>query len=208
VGEGSPFIASPSSVLVLVPGLDTKPTHSRACSMAPRKTPQDGPSPPSRTLIIDNGGHTMKAGFASGTVAEEVLPRPSIIPNGLARDREKKVYVGSQLSQCPDLNEIAFRRPIEKGYLVNWEAQKEVWDHEFFDPKAPLKCTPSETSLILTEAPNALPQLQSNCDQVVFEEFGFARYYRCPGTWSRCGCAWPFSMANAYISPWLTYVHI
>jgi actin-related protein 6 len=169
--------------------------------MAPRKTNQDGPSPPNRTLIIDNGGHTIKAGFSSSDIPTSSsgdpndaqiptpnLPIPSIIPNCLARDRDRKVYIGSQLSKCTDYNEIVFRRPVEKGYIVNWEAQKEIWDHEFFDQKAPLKCDPSETGLILTEAANALPQLQTNCDQVVFEEFGFASYYRCPGTLCLCAC--------------------
>ncbi|EHK96182.1 putative Actin-like protein arp-6 [Glarea lozoyensis 74030] len=161
--------------------------------MAPRKSTQDLSSPPRRTLVIDNGGHTIKAGFSSPAFADPppapsddsqtpqtALPLPSIIPNCLARDRDKKVYIGSQLSRCDDFNEMIFRRPVERGYLVNWEAEKEIWEHEFFDQKAALKCDPSETGLILTEAPNALPQLQTNCDQVVFEEFGFASYYRCP----------------------------
>ncbi|TVY89367.1 Actin-related protein [Lachnellula willkommii] len=143
---------------------------------AHRQTKSSGPAPPDRTLIIDNGAYTLKAGFSSPATE---TPTPSIIPNCMARDREKKVYVGSQLSKCRDFGEIVFRRPVDKGYLVNWEAQKEIWEHEFFEDKAPLHCDPRETGLILTEAPNALPQLQTNCDQVVFEEFGFASYYRC-----------------------------
>lgn len=99
----------------------------------------------------------------------------------MARDREHKVYIGSQLEKCKDFGDIAFRRPVEKGFIVNWEAQKEIWEHEFFDEKAPLHCDPRETGLILTEAPNALPVLQSNCDQVIFEEFQFASYYRTIG---------------------------
>jgi hypothetical protein len=31
---------------------------------------------------------------------------------------------------------------------------------------------------VLTEQPNALPALQTHCDQMVFEEFGFASYFR------------------------------
>ena len=99
----------------------------------------------------------------------------------MARDRDRKVYVGSQLETCKDFGEIVFRRPVEKGYLVSWEAEKEIWEHEFFEEKAQLHCDPKETGLILTEAPNTLPALQTNSDQVVFEEFGFASYYRCPG---------------------------
>jgi actin-related protein 6 len=121
----------------------------------------------------------MKAEFSSPS--SDPPPLPSIIPNCMARDREKKVYIGSQLEKCKDFGEIVFRRPVEKGYLVNWEAEKEIWEHEFFEDKAPLYCDPKETGLVLTEAPNALPVLQTNCDQVVFEEFGFARYYRCSG---------------------------
>lgn len=99
----------------------------------------------------------------------------------MARDRERHVYVGSQLEKCRDFGDIVFRRPVEKGYLVNWEAEKEIWDHEFFEDKARLHCDPKETGLLLTEAPNSLPQLQTNCDQIVFEEFGFHSYLRCPG---------------------------
>ncbi|KFY16111.1 hypothetical protein V492_01559 [Pseudogymnoascus sp. VKM F-4246] len=150
--------------------------------MAPthRRTKSSGPPPPSKTLVLDNGAFTIKAGFSSPSI-EVTQDSCHIIPNCMARDRERKVYIGSELEKCKDFGDIAFRRPVEKGYIVNWEAQKEIWDHEFFDKKAKLHCDPSETGLILTEAPNSLPVLQTNCDQVVFEEFGFASYYRALG---------------------------
>jgi actin-related protein 6 len=105
-----------------------------------------------------------------------------IIPNCLAKDQSRKIYIGSELSTCSDQSELAFRRPVDKGFVVNWESQKEIWEHEFFsDKKSALYCDPAETGLLLTEAPNALPVLQGNCDQIVFEEFGFKRYYRTVG---------------------------
>lgn len=152
--------------------------------MAPSKSSKSSTDRPSRTLVIDNGAYTIKAGFSSPPTEETPAPIPTLIPNCLARDHNKKVYTGSELSKCKDFSEIVFRRPVEKGYLVNWEAEKEIWEHEFFNPKAGLHCDPKDTGLILTEAPNALPQLQTNCDQVVFEEFGFKRYLRCPGMFS------------------------
>lgn len=165
------------------------------------RTKSAGPPAPARTLIIDAGAHTLKAGFCSPTTP----PAPEdcrIIPNCMARDRSKRIYIGSQLSDCKDYGEMAFRRPVEKGYLVNWEAEKEIWEHEFFDQKAKLFCEPGETGLVLAEAPNALPALQTNCDQVVFEEFGFARYYRCAGTsrnptWRR---ARPLTQSQGHLS--------
>lgn len=38
---------------------------------------------------------------------------------------------------------------------------------------------------MLTEAPNAPAALQSNCDQIIFEEFEFASYNRCLGLYAR-----------------------
>ncbi len=149
--------------------------------MAPsnRNNRSSGSPPPAKTLVIDNGAYTLKVGFSSPSA----LPpsAPSIIPNCLARDNSKKVYIGSDLLKCKDFSEIVFRRPVEKGYIVNWEAEKEIWEHEFFDKKKELYCDPAETGLILTEGMNALPVLQGNCDQIVFEEFGFSRYLRVPG---------------------------
>ncbi|POS73833.1 actin [Diaporthe helianthi] len=142
--------------------------------MAPRRSKPAPPPQPTRTLVIDNGAHTLKAGF----VTADAIDEPTVIPNCIARDRTRKTYVASDLSKCNDFGEISFRRPVDKGFIVNWEAQKEVWDHEFLGNDAPLKCDPAETRLILTEQPNSIPALQTNCDQMVFEEFGFASYYR------------------------------
>lgn len=142
--------------------------------MAPRKSKASRPPPPSRTLVLDNGAHTIKAGF----VTEDAADQPRIIPNCIARDAERRVYVGSELDRCKDFGEMAFRRPVEKGFVVSWEAQKEIWEREFLDDGAPQSCDPSETRLLLAEPPNSLPILQTQCDQMVFEEFGFASYHR------------------------------
>ncbi|KAG8170130.1 hypothetical protein KVR01_000875 [Diaporthe batatas] len=142
--------------------------------MAPRRSKPAPPPQPTRTLVIDNGAHTLKAGF----VTADAIDEPTVVPNCIARDRARKTYVASDLSKCKDFGDISFRRPVDKGFIVNWEAQKEVWDHEFFANDAPLRCDPAETRLILTEQPNSIPALQTNCDQMVFEEFGFASYYR------------------------------
>jgi actin-related protein 6 len=136
------------------------------------------PAPPPRpqtTLVLDNGAYTLKAGLVHTSTD---IDAPRVIPNCIARDRARKVFVGSELDKCRDYGEIQFRRPVDKGFIVNWEAQKEIWDRELFDDKAPLRCDPAETRLILSEPPNNLPALQANCDQIVFEEYGFGSYYR------------------------------
>ncbi|KAL8731984.1 MAG: hypothetical protein Q9181_004121 [Wetmoreana brouardii] len=128
-----------------------------------------------RTLIVDNGAYTIKSGFVSSVPS---LDDCHILPNCLARERDKKVWVGSEIEACRDFGEMAFRRPVEKGYLVNWEAEKAVWDSMMLDPKSKLSCDPHDTNLILTEAPNTTAALQANSDQVIFEEYEFTTYSR------------------------------
>lgn len=143
---------------------------------------------PEKTFIIDNGAYTMKAGYApESPPSDDPLSTCSTIPNTITKTRGNRIYIGSQLNAQPtDLNEMMFRRPVEKGYIVNWEAQKEIWEHSFFDEKTVRSkefriASPEETTLVLTEAPNALPVLQKNADEMVMEEWGFGGYLRCVG---------------------------
>jgi actin-related protein 6 len=74
---------------------------------------------------------------------------------------------------------------VERGQLVSWEAEKEIWDHSFFDELTAkrdlLVKQPENTTLILTEAPNTLPFLQRNADEIIMEEWGFGGYARVVG---------------------------
>lgn len=97
---------------------------------------------PAQTLIIDNGAYTMKAGFAAA------IPKSNdchVIPNCIARGRDKRTWIGAQLENCRDFGDMAFRRPMEKGFLVNWEVEKEIWESSFLDKSAVLKvCSSSD----------------------------------------------------------------
>ncbi|SPO05551.1 related to actin-like protein [Cephalotrichum gorgonifer] len=141
--------------------------------MAPRKSRASGPAPPTKTLILDNGAYTLKAGYSTSAA-------PRVLPNCIARDRHRKTYISSELSKCKDFGEIQFRRPVDKGFVVSWEAEKGIWEAEIF-AEGGLGCDASETRLILAEPPAGIPALQTNCDQMVFEEFRFASYYRAIG---------------------------
>ena len=103
----------------------------------PRQSKATGYALPEQTLVVDNGAYSMKAGFA--TTLSDPEKDCHVIPNCMAKSRDKRIWVGSQLENCKDFGEMAFRRPVEKGYLVNWEAEKEIWDNTFFDKAAQLK---------------------------------------------------------------------
>lgn len=136
---------------------------------------------PDRTLIIDPGAYTLKAGFAS-TLNPDVSQTCKVIPNCVAKSaRDNKTYIGSQLETCLDFGEMQFKRPVQKGYIVNWQTQAAIWDKEFLDAKSPLACDPHDTNLVLTEPASSPQALQSNTDQIIFEEFEFASAYRTLG---------------------------
>jgi len=96
----------------------------------PRQAAQSDRCLASQTLVLDNGAYTIKAGFATPSPdASQCLS----IPNCVARSRDKRVWIASQVHECRDFAEMAFRRPVEKGYIVNWEGEKAIWEHSFFD---------------------------------------------------------------------------
>src|SRR2546421_10450472 len=120
------------------------------------KPAPDDPHLPSSTIVIDNGAYLMKAGYAPNTPSPdcETLSQCHVIPNALARTRDKRTYVAAQLdTQISQWNDVTFRRPVERGQLVSWEAEKEIWDHSFFDERTAkrerLVAHPEDTTLIL-----------------------------------------------------------
>lgn len=97
----------------------------------------------SRTLIFDNGAHTIKAGFSTSTSNTESDPEADchVIANCIARSqRDKRTYVGVELlDECWDFGELAFRRPVEKGFVVNWEGEKAIWERSLLDKRSKLQ---------------------------------------------------------------------
>ncbi|WRT64746.1 actin-like protein ARP6 [Kwoniella shivajii] len=123
-------------------------------------------------VILDNGAYDIKAGI-SGIDWE-----PRIFPNSIVRSRtEKKVYVSDEIDNCRDTSGVVYRRPFERGMLVNWDAEKIVWD-KLFSPSG-LNVNTAESSLLVTEPYFNLPNIAETYDQMVFEEWEFQSYFRC-----------------------------
>lgn len=142
---------------------------------------------PQNILVLDNGAYSIKAGFApSENISDaETLQSCEVFPNCVVRSRERKTYVAAQTDQIAQWSEAVFRRPIENGQLVNWEAEKEIWDYSLFDEKTASKKTfvrePADNTLMFAESPNTMPTLQKNADEIIMEEWGFGGYMRTDG---------------------------
>ena len=112
--------------------------------MAKLKTANAAAAPADRlapkTLIFDNGAHTIKAGF-SVPGNEPQLSYCHTIANCIARSqRDKRTYVGVELlDECWDFGELAFRRPVERGFVVNWEGEKAIWERSLRDKRSSLQ---------------------------------------------------------------------
>ena len=107
--------------------------------MPPRQTKQTNSPYAHKTLIVDNGAHTIKAGFASEKPKGQ--RDCHIIPNCIGRSNEDggrthRIYIADQLDDCKDTGEMAFRRPVEKGYIVNWDGELDIWKQAFFNEEA------------------------------------------------------------------------
>ncbi|CEQ39373.1 SPOSA6832_00899, partial [Sporobolomyces salmonicolor] len=160
-------------------------------------------------LILDNGGHSIKATFASPStpsssadlppfvsaslspsllslLADHLSARPgsrvSVYRNAIIRSKtEKKTYVADEWDACKDFGGLSFRVPMERGILNNWEIEKTVWDRVFGHKGRGLKVNPHNTPLVVTEPVLNLPNVQEHYDQIVFEEYEFDSYLRVPG---------------------------
>ena len=124
---------------------------------------------PTATVVIDNGGHTCKVGFAGQ--AEPVKS----MPNGIAKSKtEHKVFVADQVDACKDFSALQYRNSLERGCLVNWDVQSQVWTRAF-GPEV-LKVSPADCSLLLSEIPMCPTAIQDTLDEMIFEHFGFQSY--------------------------------
>ncbi|KAJ3813542.1 actin family [Lentinula aff. lateritia] len=127
-------------------------------------------------VILDNGAGTIKAGIASGVLGEQEAVR--LVPNAIVRSKgDKATYFGHEIAKCKDYSSLHYQLPFEKGYIVDWDAEKAIWDGVFSQEVLGVNTT--ESSLILTEPYFNLPNIQEIYDQFVFEEYEFSSYHRC-----------------------------
>ncbi|KAL1195385.1 Actin-related protein 6 [Cardamine amara subsp. amara] len=125
----------------------------------------------SNIVVLDNGGGLIKAG--QGGERDPI----TVIPNCLYKPLSSKKFLHpsalSTISEI-DLTSAAVRRPIDRGYLINPDLQRDIWSHLF---SSLLHITPCSSSLLLTEPPLSIPSVQRTTDELVFEDFGFNSLY-------------------------------
>ena len=66
--------------------------------------------------------------------------------------------------------------PFQRGYLVNWDTQRQIWDHVFNEV---LSITPSDHNLVFTEPLFNFPSIQDTLQEIFFEEYKFSSVLCC-----------------------------
>ena len=62
-------------------------------------------------IVMDNGGDTIKIGFAGQISPTALVPNCACKPHGV-----KAIIVGLDTLNIPDINGLVIRRPIDRGY--------------------------------------------------------------------------------------------
>jgi len=114
-------------------------------------------------FVLDNGGYTIKAGFVSSV-------EPRIMPNAVmkAKSERRRPFIGDQLEECRDVSGLYYILPVQKGYLINWDTQKDVWDYLF--GKDCFNVQMNSTSVVLTQPYFNFQSIQEGLSEFWFEE--------------------------------------
>uniref|UniRef100_A0AAR2L8E9 Actin related protein 6 n=1 Tax=Pygocentrus nattereri TaxID=42514 RepID=A0AAR2L8E9_PYGNA len=117
------------------------------------------------TLVLDNGAYTAKIGYSHEKV--------SVIPNCQFRSKtlRLKTFTANQLDEIKDPSGLFYILPFQKGYLVNWDVQRKVWDHLF--GKEMFKVDFADTSVVITEPYFNFMSIQESMNEILFEEYQF-----------------------------------
>ncbi|XP_015748134.1 PREDICTED: actin-related protein 6-like [Acropora digitifera] len=95
-------------------------------------------------LVLDNGASSAKVGYNTSE-------NPRLIPNCIfkAKSERRKLFIGDQLEECKDYSGLFYVMPFQKGFLVNWDIEKQIWDYMF--GKEVMKVDFPETTVLVTE---------------------------------------------------------
>ncbi|KAF1742187.1 hypothetical protein MXB_4281 [Myxobolus squamalis] len=91
-----------------------------------RKKTHSDTSRTKMALIVDHGGYTVK-------IEHSTSQEPQLVQNCfcISKSDHRSTYIGNQFNSLIDKASLYINYPIQKGYIVKWEYQKEVWDYLF-----------------------------------------------------------------------------
>uniref|UniRef100_A0A336LZW8 Actin-related protein 6 n=1 Tax=Culicoides sonorensis TaxID=179676 RepID=A0A336LZW8_CULSO len=116
------------------------------------------------TLILDNGAYNAKIGLSSAA-------NPKVIPNCImkAKSERRRAFIGGQVNECRDASGLYYILSFQKGYLINFDIQKTLWDYMFSSDCCPIPRL--ETPILFTEPVLNFHSIQEAVTEIFFEEY-------------------------------------
>lgn len=85
-----------------------------------------------------------------------------------AKSERRRPFIGDQIDECRDASGLFYILAFQRGYLVNWDVQKTVWDHMF---SADCSSISFAGPLIVTEPQFNFTTIQEAMTEIFFEEY-------------------------------------
>ena len=128
-------------------------------------------------IVVDNGSHMIKAGFALDDSPRAVFPsvvgrpRHSGVMVGM---RQRDIFVGDEAQVKRGI--LSIRYPIEHGIVSNWDDMECIWHHAFYEE---LRVAPEECTVLQTEVPLNPKANKEKTTQIMFETFNIPFLHQC-----------------------------
>ena len=106
------------------------------------------------------------------------LPLP--IHTHRSKTERRKNFISNQVDDCKDLSGLYYLLPFQKGYLINWDTQRQIWDYVFGQNVLNIKTC--NYSLLVTEPIFNFTSIQENMDEIFFEDYKFQALTRLPSS--------------------------
>ena len=90
----------------------------------------------------------------------------------------RRSFISNQIDDCKDLSGLYYLLPFQKGYLVNWDIQRQIWDYIFGEDVLAIK--PQDINLIFSEPLFNFASIQDTLNEIFFEEYKFQSVLRMP----------------------------
>jgi actin-related protein 6 len=100
------------------------------------------------------------------------------VPNCImkAKSEKRRPFYGNQIEECRDISGLFYILSFTKGYITNWEVQKNVFDH-VWEKEYPVNL--HDSGLIITEPIFNFSSIQEAMVEIFFEEYEPLSLTRC-----------------------------
>lgn len=128
-----------------------------------------------RSIIIDNGAGSIRAGFAGRDAPLAIFPTIFGRFKDTAQMEEfpgKSGFVGDLANSKREILNIT--RPVQKGVVTNWDDMEKIWHHTLYEE---LRAAPEEHLLILSENVFDKKEQRAKATEIMMEKFMVPGFY-------------------------------